>query len=123
MMLAQQLLADRITIFGHDADQPVDVFCVVPNQFGELSHLRFKVLQSPLKTFLFLRGRLFLGGRNTFFREGRHQHILFHIHPFNPLLESTTTITVRSINRPTADVNGFAFFLFAEGSCYNPAHA
>ena len=84
MVFPQQLLANCVPVFGDDPDQAVDIFCVVTDQFGELLHLRFEVFEPPLEAFLVLPRRLFLGGRHAFFRQGRHQHILFHIHPFQP---------------------------------------
>ena len=84
MVFPQQLLANCVPIFGDDPDQAVDIFCVVTDQFGEFLHLRFEVFQPPLEAFLVLTRRFFLGGRHAFFRQGRHQHILFHIHPFEP---------------------------------------
>ena len=88
MMLPQQLLADRVAVFGNDPDQAVDIFRMVPNQFGEFLHLRLEMFETPAKAFLiFFSGRLFLGRCDDFFRQGRHQHILFHIHPFSPPLE------------------------------------
>ena len=70
MMFPQQLLADCVSIFGDDPDQAVDIFCVVPDQFGEFLHLRFEVFQPPLEAFLILTRRLFLRGRHAFFRQG-----------------------------------------------------
>lgn len=84
MMFPQQLLADCVSIFGDDPDQAVDILRVVADELGEFLHLRFEVLQAPLEAFLVHTGRLFLGSRYAFFRQRRHQHILFHIHPFNP---------------------------------------
>ena len=84
MVFPQQLLANCVPVFGDDPDQAVDIFCVVTDQFGEFLHLRFEVFQPPLEAFLVHTGRLFLGSRYAFFRQRRHQHILFHIHPFQP---------------------------------------
>ena len=88
LMLPQQVLADRVAVLGDDPDQAVDIFRMVPNQLGEFLHLRLKMFETPTEAFLsFFRGRLFLGTCDDFFRQGRHQHILFHIHPFSPPLE------------------------------------
>ena len=88
MMLPQQLLADRVAVLGNDPDQAIDIFRMVPNQFGEFLHLRLEMFETPAKAFLIVfRSRLFLGSDDDFFRQGRHQHILFHIHPFSPPLE------------------------------------
>ena len=81
-MLPQQLLTDRIPVFGNDPDQAVNILGVVSNQFGEFLHLRFKMLETPAETFLLVGTRFFLGSRTSFFRQGRHQHILFHNYPF-----------------------------------------
>jgi len=86
MVLTQQLLADGVPVFSHDPDEAVDILRVVSDEFGEFLHLRFKMLQAPLKAFLVFIARLFLGGRDAFFRQGGHQHILFHMHPFSPPL-------------------------------------
>ena len=43
MVLAQQLTTDDVTVFSHNAYQPVDIFCVLTNQFGQLCHLVFKM--------------------------------------------------------------------------------
>lgn len=87
VMLPQQLLADRVAVLGYDPDQAVDIFRMVPNQFGEFLHLRLKMFETPAEAFLiFFRGRLFLGSSDDFLSQGRYQHILFHIHPFSPPL-------------------------------------
>ena len=88
MMLPQQLLADRVAVLGYDPDLAVDIFRMVPNQFGKLLHLRLKMFETPAEGFLILFWRgLFLGNYDDFFRQGRHQDILFHIHPFSPPLQ------------------------------------
>lgn len=86
-MLPQQLLSNGVAVFGNNPDQAIDILRMIADQFGKLLHLRLKMLQAPPQPFLFLGGRFFLGRCRAFFRQRRDQHILFHIHPFNPPLE------------------------------------
>ena len=58
MMLPQELLADRVTIFGNDADQSIDIFRMVANQFGQFCHLAFKMLYPPERIGTAVHGRL-----------------------------------------------------------------
>src|SRR5688500_18217563 len=81
------------------------------------------MLQTPLKGFLVFRRSLFLRQGGRFLREGRHEHILFHSHPFSPPSLMIHGHVDRSITCRSPDVNGFAFLLFASSSCYNRSHA
>lgn len=72
VMFPQQLLADGISIFSDDSDQPVDIFGMIPHQFGEFLHLRLEMLQTPQERFLSLRRGLFLRQHDRFFRQRRH---------------------------------------------------
>ena len=47
VVFPQQLLTDGVPVFGDDPDQPVDVFGMVPHQFGEFLHLRLEMFQTP----------------------------------------------------------------------------
>jgi hypothetical protein len=35
LMLPDQLTTDHVTIFGDDPNEAIDVFGVIPNEFGE----------------------------------------------------------------------------------------
>ena len=87
LMLPQQLLSNGVAVFGNDPNQAIDILRMIADQFGELLHLRFKMLQTPTQSFLLFGSRFFLGRCHDFFSQGRDQHILFHIHPFSPPLE------------------------------------
>ena len=93
VMFPQQLPTNDVTIFSNDSDQPVDIFGMFPDQFGEFLHLAFKMLEPPHES-VFSRRGLLLGKRSRFFRQRRHEHILFHVHPFSQTL--TGTINDRS---------------------------
>ena len=67
VMFPQQLLADGVPVFRNDPDQPVDIFSMVPHQFGEFLHLGFEMFQAPHESVLSRRG-LLLGKRGRFFR-------------------------------------------------------
>ena len=88
VMFPQQLLADGVPVFSNDPDQPVDIFSMVPHQFGEFLHLGFEMFQAPHESVLGRRGPL-LGKRGRFFRQRRHEHILFHVHPLSQTLTDT----------------------------------
>ena len=66
VMFSQQLLADGVPVFSNDPDQPVDIFSMVPHQFGEFLHLGFKMFQAPHES-VFSRRGLLLGKRSRFF--------------------------------------------------------
>lgn len=88
VMFPQQLLADGVPVFSNDPDQPVDIFSMVPHQFGEFLHLGFEMFQTPHES-VFSRRCLLFGKRSRFFRQRRHEHILFHVHPFSQTLTGT----------------------------------
>lgn len=58
MMLAQQLLADGVPVFGNDPDKPVDILRVISNEFGKFLHLRFEMFQAPPQALLIVGARL-----------------------------------------------------------------
>jgi hypothetical protein len=58
MMLAQQLLADGVPVFGNDPDEAVDILRVISNEFGEFLHLRFEMFQAPPQALLIVGARL-----------------------------------------------------------------
>ena len=43
LVLAQQLTPNDVTILGHDAHQPIDIFRMLADQFRQLCHLAFKM--------------------------------------------------------------------------------
>ena len=67
VMFPQQLLADGVPVFSNDPDQPVDIFSMVPHQFGEFLHLGFEMFQAPHESVFSRRAAFFLGSAAGFF--------------------------------------------------------
>jgi hypothetical protein len=47
MMLAQKLPPNDVTVFSHNTNQSIDILRMLANQFGQLCHLAFKMLDPP----------------------------------------------------------------------------
>ena len=47
MMLPQELPPNDVTIFSHNTHQSIDILCMLADQFGQLCHLAFKMLDPP----------------------------------------------------------------------------
>jgi len=47
MVFAKQLLTDQILIFGNNPNQPIHIFGMVSNQFGQLLNLLLELFQAP----------------------------------------------------------------------------
>jgi hypothetical protein len=72
MMLPQELPPNDVTIFSHNAHQSIDILRMLADQFGQLCHLAFKMLDPPERIDRAIHSRLL----NRFLPHQRRDHYI-----------------------------------------------